>query len=143
MADEIDLSTVTKSCFTIASEDVQRWLIFAALLGSEGAGENVNVTNACLPVAACEVQPYALKVDITGGGGTPQTVARSVVSTSGSVTAGATSVTIFSSSDFVGTVAGAAFSASIAENFTAQPGSTLGAIAYTRSAGSLTISTIT
>lgn len=84
----------------------------------------------------------ALRVAISGSAGAAQTISRSVASTGGSVTAGATSITLLSSSDFIGTVAGATFSASIAENFTAQPGSTLAALAYTISAGNIAISKI-
>lgn len=143
MADEpTDLNDVSLACFISGTPDYQRWLLLQALLGSEGAGENVNVTNTCLPVGGCASPAYPVQVAFSTSGAPTQTIARSVVTGSGSVAAGKTSITLLSSSDFVGTVAGAAFSASIAENYTAQPGSTLAALAYTISAGSLTISTI-
>jgi len=125
-------------CFTTIPPPYERYYIYDVLLQileALGGGSD------CLSIQGCETQEFPVKVDLSGGG-VAQTVSRSVVSASGSVAAGATSVTILSSSDFSGTVAGAAFSASIAENFTAQPGSTLAAIAYTRSAGTLTISKI-
>jgi hypothetical protein len=71
--------------------------------------------------------------------GRVETPTRSVVIVSGTVAAGATSVTIVSSEDFSGTVLGVAFSPSRAETFNAQPGNTLAAIVYTRAAGFLTI----
>lgn len=83
----------------------------------------------------------ALRVT-SSGTGVQQTPSRSVVTTSGSVTAGAASVTILSSSDFAGTVLGAAFLPSLAETYEAAAGNTLAAIAYTITAGSLTISKV-
>lgn len=78
-----------------------------------------------------------------GGGGTVRTAALTAAVASGSVTAGAKSVSFSSSSDFAGTIGGAAFGASQALVFAADGADTIGAIAYTRSAGTLYIATLT
>ncbi len=75
---------------------------------------------------------------------TSRTCASSVVSASGSVTAGAQSVQFVPSSDFTGTLLGAAWpGGNNPVQFAANGNDTLGAIVYTRAAGSLTILTIT
>lgn len=78
--------------------------------------------------------------------GIPASVERvasaTVVAVSGSVDAGAQSVGFLLSADFTGTIAGAAVtgaSYTVFGPFAAKGADTLGAIAYTRSAGSLTI----
>jgi len=58
---------------------------------------------------------------------------------SGTVAAGARSVSFTSSSDFVGTVLGVSFPANVSMGFQAQLGHTLAALVYTRSAGTLYI----
>lgn len=78
-----------------------------------------------------------------GGTGTVRTAAVTVATGNGSVTAGKKSVSINSSSDFSGTVTGAALPASGVVTFAADGADTIGAIAYTISAGSLTIATLT
>jgi len=57
---------------------------------------------------------------------------------SGSVAAGYTSVTMTTSADFAGTILGLAVAASTTYTFSSN-GNPLSAIAYTRSAGSITI----
>lgn len=91
--------------------------------------------------------PNGLPVDLTpAGGGVQRTVAIATVSTSGSVAAGARSVEFLFSSDFAGTVDGETFAGATDYSLgplVAPQGDTLGAIAYTRSAGSIRIVTIT
>ena len=74
--------------------------------------------------------------------GTQRTPAASVVTADGTVAAGAKSVALIPSTDFVGTILGVDVGTQPL-SFDAPPGDTLGAIAYTRSAGSLTILTLT
>jgi len=71
-----------------------------------------------------------------------ETVTRTSATSSGTVASGFTRVTIVSDGSFSGTVQGATFPASYSETYTAQTGRTLGEIAYTRSAGTLYITTI-
>ena len=78
-------------------------------------------------------------VQLTGSQRTP---AASVVTSSGTVVAGKKSVTLIPSNDFTGTILGVDVGAQPLQ-FDAPPGDTLGAIAYTRTTGSLTILTIT
>lgn len=78
-------------------------------------------------------------VNITFPTGT-ETPTGSTVSVSGSVAAGKTSVTMITSSDFVGTILGVTANPSTIYPFqVTSPGKTLAAIVYTRSAGSINI----
>ncbi len=77
------------------------------------------------------------------GIGPTATLASSAATGNGSVPAGAKSVSFVTSSDWSGTINGAAFPASAAKSITPQQGSVLPAIAYTRSAGTLYIDTLT
>ena len=96
-------------------------------------------------------QPVALKINADGtlpastGGGTQRTPAITL-DTDGShspVAAGARSVTFIFSSDWTGTVLGQAVTASLLQlGFDAPDGDSLGAIAFTTSAGTLTIVTL-
>lgn len=61
---------------------------------------------------------------------------------SGSVAAGAKSVSFTSSSDFVGTLLGVTFPANVSQGFSAQNGHKLSAIAFTMSAGTLYIAKV-
>ncbi len=71
------------------------------------------------------------------------TLTSSAATGNGSVPAGAKSASFVTSSDWVGTINGASFPASAAKSITPPQGSVLPAIAYTRSAGTLYIDTIT
>ncbi len=73
------------------------------------------------------------------GEGVADAITGSVVSSAHTITAGAKAVTLVASSDFVGTVATVALNGSESITFRASPGNTLGAIAITRSAGSLRV----
>lgn len=80
-----------------------------------------------------------------GGGGVPvtppaMTAGPAVAATAnGSVSAGKNSISFVTSSDWVGTINGASFPAGASKGYTAPPGYSLPAIAYTRSAGTLYI----
>lgn len=91
--------------------------------------------------------PTGTGVPTTGGGGgsTPvsQTVAGSSAVASGSTSSGIANVTFVASSDFAGTVAGQPLAAGASLTFRASQSNTIGAIAYTRSAGTLYIYTLT
>lgn len=80
---------------------------------------------------------------VTPGGGTVRTFSLTAAVGNGSVTAGAKSVAFSSSSDFSGTIAGAAFGASQTTGASVDGADTIGVIAYTRSAGTLYIATLT
>lgn len=74
----------------------------------------------------------AKEVDITGG---------AAVTTGGTITRGLRGVVFIFSSDFVGTIAGTAFTGAADGSFSPpiQPGDTLAAMTYTVSAGSMRI----
>lgn len=75
--------------------------------------------------------------------GVQRTIQSTAPTSGGSVTAGAKSVSFVTSSDFVGTINGAAFPASAAKSFSVpSPADTLPAIVYTISAGTLYIDKI-
>lgn len=79
-----------------------------------------------------------------GGGGSQRTLNSSAQTTSGSVSAGAKSVSFVTSTDWSGTINGAAFPASASKNLSViNSADTLPAIAYTRSAGTLYIDVLT
>lgn len=84
-----------------------------------------------------------VKVHVVSGGSTPvsvqETPSASTVSTSGSVTAGARSVLFICSADFAGSILGVTRGFGDVITISAQVNNTLGAIAYTRSAGSIDI----
>lgn len=61
---------------------------------------------------------------------------------SGSVAAGAKSVSFSSSSDFIGTILGISFPANMSQGFSAEFGKILAAIPYTVSAGTLVITKV-
>jgi len=84
-----------------------------------------------------------LIVDTEAGAGATRTPALTSVTASGSVTAGKKSVAFLASDDFVGTVAGGTLPAGKAISFEADGSDTLSAIAYTRSAGTLYIGSLT
>jgi hypothetical protein len=71
--------------------------------------------------------------------GTSRTPSLDIATGSGSVTSGAQSVTIVTSSDFSGTILGTSVSTNKAFTWSSKLNDTLAAIAYTISAGSLTI----
>lgn len=77
--------------------------------------------------------------------GIARTLAISSVSADGTVAAGKKAVDFIFSSDFAGTVLGATFAGATDQvlSFVAPPGDTLAAITYTRSVGTIRISTIT
>lgn len=77
------------------------------------------------------------------GGGTARTLTGTAAVLDGTVAAGARSVTFSSGSSWVGTIAGAVFPASTTVTISAPFNDTLAAIAYTRSAGTLNIFTLT
>jgi len=80
----------------------------------------------------------------SGGGGVQRTLTSSAATASGSLAAGAKSIAIVTSSDFSGTINGAAFPAFASFNVSVDaPANTLPAVAYTRSAGTLYITTLT
>ncbi len=86
---------------------------------------------------------FPLQVNLAAGGtaGPAQTLTSVGATSSGTVTAGASSVTFLPSSDFTGTIDGISYPGTDWQviPFTAAVGKTLPAIAYTRSAGTLNI----
>lgn len=91
-----------------------------------------------------DTQLRATPVPVSPGGGTARTLTSSAVTSSGTVAAGAKSVAFQTSSDWSGSVNGATRAAS--ETFyvsVINPADTLPAIAYVRSAGTLTIDVMT
>ncbi len=79
-------------------------------------------------------------VDIASYPSGTETPTASTVTTSGTVAAGKLSVTFTTSSGFIGTILGEARAASTVYSFSiSNPGKTLGAIAYTVTAGSMVI----
>lgn len=99
-----------------------------------------------VPAAAIELLLAKLDAVIAGEGGSAasQTPALAVLSSaSGTIAAGAKSVSILASADFVGTVLTAVFTAGASVTYNATGINTIGAIAYTRSAGSLLVATLT
>lgn len=89
----------------------------------------VNPTNGTIPFDPSE-------------GGGQLVIQSSAVTSGGTVMAGALSVSFVTSSDFSGTINGAAFPASASKSFNAPNGASLPSIAYTRSAGTLYIDAI-
>lgn len=93
---------------------------------------------------------YQATGGVAPGSGNPPAVPPAVTAgpaqaaiTSGSVPAGKRAISFVTSSDWVGTINGAAFPASAAKSYEAPAGTSLPAIAYTRSAGTLYIDFIT
>ncbi len=78
-------------------------------------------------------------VPVTPSGGVVRTFTLTAATGNGSVAAGAKSVAFSSSSDFAGSITGAAFAASQAIGSAVDGADTIGAIAYTVSAGTLYI----
>jgi len=76
------------------------------------------------------------------GEGSQQTPALTAATSNGAVAAGFKSVGFVTSSDWVGTIAGASFPASASINYNADQYRTLAGINYTRSAGTLYIATL-
>lgn len=74
-----------------------------------------------------------------GGGGAAVTVESTAAAATGSVGAGATSISFVTGSTWSGTINGAAFPASASVSLSAPQGRSLPAIAYTRSAGTVYI----
>ena len=91
-----------------------------------------------------QLQLLAAGITTTPGTGTTRTPAFTAATSSGTVTAGAKSVTFIFSTDFAGTILGTTIDLSTMGSitFTAPSGDTLSAIAYTRSAGTIYIQTI-
>lgn len=90
-----------------------------------------------------DTQLRASPVPVSLPAGTVRTFSLTAATGNGSVSAGAKSVAFSSSSDFSGTIAGAAFGASQTTGASADGADTIGAIAYTRAAGTLYIATLT
>lgn len=92
------------------------------------------------PDAAIELLLTALG----SGGGTARTPSITIANSNGSVATGAQSVSLLFSTDFAGTVLGATIdpTAVAGLSFQANGNDTIGAIAYTRSAGFITIAKI-
>lgn len=91
-----------------------------------------------------DTQLRATPVPVTPGGGTARTLTSSAVTSNGTVTAGAKSVCFTTSSDWSGSVNGAA--RAVSQTFfvsVINPADTLPAIAYVRSAGTLYIDVMT
>lgn len=102
-------------------------------------------------------EEYAIKLllyqatgGIAPGSGNPPVVPPAVTAGpaqaavgNGSVPAGKRAISFVTSSDWVGTINGAAFPASAAKSYEAPVGTSLPAIAYTRSAGTLYIDFLT
>lgn len=82
-------------------------------------------------------------IPVTPGGGAARTFALVAAVGNGTVAAGAKSVAFSSSSDFEGTIAGATFGASQTTGASVDGADTIGAITYTRAAGTLYIATVT
>lgn len=78
-------------------------------------------------------------VPVSPAAGVARTLTTTAAVASGSVAVGAKSIVFSSSSDWAGTIAGAAFPASTTVTVNAPFGDTLAAIAFTRSAGTLNI----
>lgn len=99
-----------------------------------------------LPVTGplTDTQLRATAVPVSDVSTTARTCASTIVSASGTVAAGKQSVQFVPSSDFTGTLLGAAWpGTNAAIGFSANGNDTLGAIVYTRTTGSITILTIT
>lgn len=90
---------------------------------------------------------HATAEGITGGGtggGVQRTLTSSAVTTDGTVSAGAKSVSFVTSSDFSGTINGVAFPVSASKNVAPiSPADTIAAIPYTVSAGTIYIDVLT
>ena len=83
-------------------------------------------------------------IPVTPGTGEARTLTSTTAAASGSVSAGAKSVSFVTSSDWSGSVNGATRGASLAFSVSViNPGDTLPAIAYVRSAGTLYIDVMT
>jgi len=82
-------------------------------------------------------------IPVVPAGGVVRTFALTAATGNGSVSAGTKSVAFSSSSDFAGTIASATFGASQTTGASVDGADTIGAIAYTVSAGTLYIATLT
>lgn len=74
-----------------------------------------------------------------GGGGAAVTVESTAAAANGTVGAGASAISFVTSSDWSGTINGAAFPASASVSLNAPQGRSLPAVAYTRAAGTVYI----
>lgn len=83
--------------------------------------------------------PHAGGIPVVPAGGVERTFTLTAATGNGSVSAGAKSVAFSSSSDFAGTITGAAFAASQAIGAAVDGADTIGEIPYTVSAGTLYI----
>lgn len=115
------------------SPQLARLQILMALQGAPG-GAFAGLT---------DTQLRATPVPVSLPAGTVRTFALVAAVANGSVAVGAKSVAFSSSSDFAGTITGAAFGASQTTGASADGADTIGAIAYTRTAGTLYIATLT
>ena len=105
-----------------------------------------NNTNYILAFILGALQQVGAALGVGGGGtvGVQRTLASSAVTTDGTVSAGAKSVSFVTSSDFSGTINGAAFLASASKNIAPiSPADTIAAIPYTVSAGTIYIDVLT
>lgn len=91
-------------------------------------------------LASWQTNGIPVNEDIIGT--TPQTPTFDAVVASGSVAAGAKSVSFTSSADFAGSILGTPFPPNSSIGFSAQNGKSLSALVYTRSAGTLYIAKV-
>lgn len=111
-------------------------------IAASGATQNVNLTQVngstiALGSAAAAASLPVVQPTVS------QAPACTAAVASGSTTAGATNITFLADSSFVGTLLGQTFAAGASLTFRASENNTVGAIAYTRSAGTLYIYTLT
>jgi hypothetical protein len=106
----------------------------ALLAAGGGGGGDATAANQATQITA--EQAILAKLPAVG---TSRTPACTAAVASASTSAGVKSVTFLASSDFSGTVLGQAFPASATLTFDAPNGDTLGAMAFTRAAGTLFI----
>jgi hypothetical protein len=118
-----------------------------ALAGLSGPLVQGSVTTAAPTYTTGQIAPLsvttggALRVT-SAGSGVQDTIARGSMIASASIAAGFKCITIFTSTDWVGTVAGVTFPANATETYPAPTGDTLSALAVVRTAGTLYYSTI-
>ncbi len=114
-----------------------------ALVGKFGMGSTDALQKIWQILLSSRDGNFPLNVQLAAGStpGPAQTLTSTAAVASGSVTAGASSVTFLPSSDFTGTIDGISYPGTDWQvvPFSAAVGKTLPAIAYTRSAGTLNI----
>jgi lysylphosphatidylglycerol synthetase-like protein (DUF2156 family) len=115
------MPTTEQNCFESDSRDRQLWQIL-------GAAATVGLTDA-------QLRASPVPVLVSGTSLTPTATANIL---SGAIAAGCIQITFIASVDFVGTLlTNFPFTAGASLTITAPVGSTIGAIAFTRSAGTL------